>query len=119
MQFVQVHARPRRGYMDQVPSQPTSDMLTVLVVDDDRELRESLSAFLRHRGCSVKAAAGGVEGAQAGIPGPLGGAGTDTPLPRTRGFWRDAPTPAPGPPGPPLFCPGREPPPRRPRPPHP
>lgn len=57
VQFVQVSVRPPRGYMDHVPSQPTSDMLTVLVVDDDRELRESLSAFLRHRGCSVTAAA--------------------------------------------------------------
>src|SRR2546428_8492820 len=83
MQFVQVHARPRRGYMDQVPSQPTSDMLTVLVVDDDRELRESLSAFLRHRGCSVKVAAGGVEGLQAGIPHAFAGVAPHNP-PHTR-----------------------------------
>src|SRR2546427_6093687 len=68
VQVVQVRVRPPRGYMDHVPSQPTFDMLTVLVVDDDRDLRESLCAFLRQRGCSVTAAAGGVEGLQAGIP---------------------------------------------------
>src|SRR3989442_7182521 len=92
MQFVQVHARPRRGYMDQVPSQPTSDMLTVLVVDDDRELRESLSAFLRHRGCSVKLAAGGVEGLQAGILHPFRLVVTHNQLPRSEGVLRQATT---------------------------
>src|SRR5437879_9942057 len=96
MQFVQVHARPRRGYMDQVPSQPTSDMLTVLVVDDDRELRESLSAFLRHRGCSVTAAAGGVAGLQAVILDAFDVVVTDTPLQGSEGFWREATTLRPG-----------------------
>src|SRR2546428_8673316 len=98
MQFVQVHARPRRGYMDQVPSQPTSDMLTVLVVDDDRELRESLSAFLRHRGCSVKVAAGGVEGLQAGGLPALYGVGTATPRHRRGGVLGGRPPPRPRPP---------------------
>src|SRR2546428_10205554 len=95
MQFVQVHARPRRGYMDQVPSQPTSDMLTVLVVDDDRELRESLSAFLRHRGCSVKLAAGGVEGLQAGVLDALDVVGPAQQLPGSERVWRQTTTPSP------------------------
>src|SRR3989442_7076234 len=88
-----VSVRPPRGYMDHVPSQPTSDMLTVLVVDDDRELRESLSAFLRHRGCSVTAAAGGVEGLQAGILDALYLVGTRTQLHPTEGVLREAAPP--------------------------
>src|SRR3989475_9796366 len=107
MQFVQVHARPRRGYMDQVPSQPTSDMLTVLVVDNDRELRESLSAFLRHRGCSVKVAAGGVGGLQAGVLDAFDVVGTDTQPHGRGGVWRGTATPPPGPAGPLIFLPGR------------
>src|SRR2546428_3331875 len=97
VQVVQVRVRPPRGYMDHVPSQPTSDMLTVLVVDDDRELRESLCAFLRHRGCSVTAAAGGVEGLQAGIPHTFDVVVPDTPLDRREGVWRQATTARPGP----------------------
>src|SRR2546426_9720212 len=108
MQFVQVRVRPPRGYMDHVPSQPTSDMLTVLVVDDDRELRESLSAFLRHRGCSVKAAAGGVEGVQAVILDAFDGGGTDTQLRGSEGVWRGATTPRPGPRGRFIVCTGEE-----------
>src|SRR3989449_4671759 len=86
VQVVQVRVRPPRGYMDHVPSQPTFDMLTVLVVDDDRELRESLCAFLRQRGCSVTAAAGGVEGLQAGILDTFDVGGTDTQLHGSGGF---------------------------------
>src|SRR2546428_10316730 len=112
VQFVQVSGRPPRGYMDHVPSQPTSDMLTVLVVDDDRELRESLSAFLRHRGCSVTAAAGGVEGLQAGLPLALHRPGTHTPPPGSEGVWGGTSTPRPGPRRPLLLCPGRAPAPR-------
>src|SRR5256886_7796663 len=104
MQFVQVHARPRRGYMDQVPSQPTSDMLTVLVVDDDRELRESLSAFLRHRGCSVKVAAGGGRGQQGGSPLALPRGGPPPAPPGPRGVLAAATTARPAPaPRPPLL----------------
>src|SRR2546430_6172944 len=108
MQFVQVRVRPPRGYMDHVPSQPTSDMLTVLGGDDDRELRESLSAFLRHRGCSVKAAAGGVEGLQAGIPDALHLLVTDTQLHRSGGVLRRTTPPRPGLRGPLIFFPGGE-----------
>src|SRR3989475_10822230 len=108
MQFVQLHARPRRGYMDQVPSQPTSDMLTVLVVDDDRELRESLSAFLRHRGCSVKVAAGGVEGLQAVILDAFDVVVTDTQLHGSEWFWREATTLRPGLRGRLIFFTGEE-----------
>src|SRR5439155_70700 len=96
VQFVQVSVRPPRGYMDHVPSQPTSDMLTVLVVDDDRELRESLCAFLRHRGCSVTAAAGGVEGLQAVILDAFDVVVTDTQLHGSEWFWREATTVRPG-----------------------
>src|SRR2546428_10818142 len=103
MQFVQVHARPRRGYMDQVPSQPTSDMLTVLVVDDDRELRESLSAFLRHRGCSVKLAAGGGLKQSAVHPWTVTSNVCYTrPRPSASFRWKQ-PTPPPGRRGPPLI----------------
>src|SRR3989442_15811652 len=91
-----VSVRPPRGYMDHVPSQPTSDMLTVLVVDDDRELRESLSAFLRHRGCSVTAAAGGVEGLQAVIPDGFYVVVTDTQLHGSEWVLGEATTPRPG-----------------------
>src|SRR5256885_4800139 len=99
VQVVQVRVRPPRGYMDHVPSQPTFDMLTVLVVDDDRDLRESLCAFLRQRGCSVTAAAGGVEGLQAGILRTLDAGGTRTHLHRRGGVWRPTATPRPGPRG--------------------
>src|SRR3989442_4013214 len=98
-----VSVRPPRGYMDHVPSQPTSDMLTVLVVDDDRELRESLSAFLRHRGCSVKVAAGGGEGLQAGVLDAFRLGGTDTPLPGSGGVLGETSTLRPGPRGPFTF----------------
>ena len=108
MQFVQVRVRPPRGYMDHVPSQPTSDMLTVLVVDDDRELRESLSAFLRHRGCSVKLAAGGVEGLQAVILDAFDVVVTDTQLHGSEWFWRKATTLRPGLRGRFIFCTGEE-----------
>src|SRR2546427_12124245 len=87
VQVVQVRVRPPRGYMDHVPSQPTFDMLTVLVVDDDRELRESLCAFLRQRGCSVTAAAGGGEGLQAGILGTLCVVVTRPELRGSGGVW--------------------------------
>src|SRR2546425_4488937 len=96
VQVVQVRVRPPRGYMDHVPSQPTFDMLTVLVVDDDRDLRESLCAFLRQRGCSVTAAAGGVEGLQAGILDTFDVGVTDTQLHGSEGVWRQATTPRPG-----------------------
>src|SRR2546426_9901259 len=99
VQVVQVRVRPPRGYMDHVPSQPTFDMLTVLVVDDDRELRESLCAFLRQRGCSVTAAAGGGEGLQAGILPTFDAAGTPTQPHGHQWVWRPAPTPRPGPRG--------------------
>src|SRR5947209_4355143 len=92
VQVVQVRVRPPRGYMDHVPSQPTFDMLTVLVVDDDRELRESLCAFLRQRGCSVTAAAGGVEGLQAVILDTFDVVVTDTQLHGSEWFWRQATT---------------------------
>src|SRR2546428_11245241 len=105
VQVVQVRVRPPRGYMDHVPSQPTFDMLTVLVVDDDRDLRESLCAFLRQRGCSVTAAAGGGEGLQAGIPPPLARGGADTQPPGRAGVLGPAPPPRPGPRGPALFSP--------------
>src|SRR3989475_10614768 len=100
VQVVQVRVRPPRGYMDHVPSQPTFDMLTVLVVDDDRDLRESLCAFLRQRGCSVTAAAGGVEGLQAGILDTLDVVGADTQPHGRQGVWRPGANPAPGPRGP-------------------
>src|SRR2546429_5987484 len=100
VQVVQVRVRPPRGYMDHVPSQPTFDMLTVLVVDDDRELRESLCAFLRQRGCSVTAAAGGVEGLQAGLLHTFDRGVPATPPPRTGGVLRPPTTPRPGMPGP-------------------
>src|SRR2546430_16535248 len=100
VQVVQVRVRPPRGYMDHVPSQPTFDMLTVLVVDDDRELRESLCAFLRQRGCSVTAAAGGVEGLQAGLPPTLAGGGPRPPPHRSEGVLGPRATPPPGTPGP-------------------
>src|SRR3989442_5566880 len=96
-QVVQVRVRPPRGYMDHVPSQPTFDMLTVLVVDDDRDLRESLCAFLRQRGCSVTAAAGGVEGLQAGILHTFDFGGDDTPLDGSEWLWPPATTLPPGP----------------------
>src|SRR5256712_11480858 len=105
VQVVQVRVRPPRGYMDHVPSQPTFDMLTVLVVDDDRDLRESLCAFLRQRGCSVTAAAGGGEGLQAGHPRPLRGGGSPPPPHRREGVWRPATTPPPGPRRPLLLFP--------------
>src|SRR2546427_3703722 len=104
VQVVQVRVRPLRGYMDHVPSQPTFDMLTVLVVDDDRELRESLCAFLRQRGCSVTAAAGGVEGLQAGILDTLDVGGTHTQLHGSEWVLRPATTPRPGPRGRVIFC---------------
>src|SRR2546425_5221873 len=103
VQVVQVRVRPLRGYMDHVPSQPTFDMLTVLVVDDDRELRESLCAFLRQRGCSVTAAAGGVEGLQAGILHTLDVVVTHTQLHGSEWVWRPTTTPRPGPRGRLLF----------------
>src|SRR2546427_7000224 len=74
--------------MDQVPSQPTSDMLSVLVVDDDRELRETLSLFLRDCGCYVTAAAGGVEGLQAVILDAFDVVVTDIELHGSEWFWR-------------------------------
>ena len=83
-------------------------MLTVLVVDDDRELRESLSAFLRHRGCSVKAAAGGVEGLQAVILDAFDVVVTDTQLHGSEWFWREATTLRPGLRGRFIFCTGEE-----------
>src|SRR2546428_6524078 len=95
VQFVQVSGRPPRGYMDHVPSQPTSDMLTVLVVDDDRELRESLSAFLRHRGCSVTAAAGGVGGPRGATFPALSPAGPSPHPPRPVRGSRATSTPSP------------------------
>src|SRR2546425_3991024 len=97
VQVVQVRVRPPRGYMDHVPSQPTFDMLTVLVVDDDRELRESLCAFLRQRGCSVTAAAGGVERPQAVHLPTLGVGGDDTRPAGSEGVWCQRTTPRPGP----------------------
>src|SRR2546426_638876 len=96
VQVVQVRVRPPRGYMDHVPSQPTFDMLTVLVVDDDRELRESLCAFLRQRGCSVTAAAGGVEGLQAVILRTLDVVGTDPQLHGSGWVWGPGTSPRPG-----------------------
>src|SRR3989442_15552736 len=98
--------------MDHVPSQPTSDMLSVLVVDDDRELRETLSLFLRDCGCYVTAAAGGGEGLQAGILDALDVVGTHTQLHGSGWFWGEATTPRPGPRGRFLFCPDEPPPPR-------
>src|SRR2546428_5226405 len=118
VQVVQVRVRPPRGYMDHVPSQPTFDMLTVLVVDDDRELRESLCAFLRQRGCSVTAAAGGVEGLQAGILPTLDAVGTHTQLHGSGGVLRQATTPRPGPRRPLILFTAQHPPPRAGRPPH-
>ena len=108
VQVVQVRVRPPRGYMDHVPSQPTFDMLTVLVVDDDRELRESLCAFLRHRGCSVTAAAGGVEGLQAVILDTFDVVVTDTQLHGSEWFWREATTVRPGLRGRFIFCTGEQ-----------
>src|SRR5256885_15409969 len=102
--------------MDHVPSQPTSDMLSVLVVDDDRELRETLSLFLRDCGCYVTAAAGGVEGLQAGILDALDVVVTDIELHGGEWVWREATTPRPGPRRRLLFLPGRHPAPRRRRP---
>src|SRR2546426_8670099 len=96
VQVVQVRVRPPRGYMDHVPSQPTFDMLTVLVVDDDRDLRESLCAFLRQRGCSVTAAAGGGGGVQAIILDTFHVVVTGTQLHRSEGFLRPAANPRPG-----------------------
>src|SRR2546426_9601994 len=90
--------------MDHVPSQPTSDMLSVLVVDDDRELRETLSLFLRDCGCYVTAAAGGVEGLQAVILDAFDGVVTDTELPGRGGFWREATPLRPGLRGRFIFC---------------
>src|SRR2546426_10823972 len=110
VQVVQVRVRPPRGYMDHVPSQPTFDMLTVLVVDDDRELRESLCAFLRQRGCSVTAAAGGVEGLPAGILDTVEGGGTHKPPAGGEGVWLQGTPPGPGRPGPFIFFPARQPP---------
>src|SRR2546428_11071486 len=94
--------------MDHVPSQPTSDMLSVLVVDDDRELRETLSLFLRDCGCYVTAAAGGVEGLQAGDPHPLHRVGPHTPPPRSGGVLGGTTTPRPGPRGRLLFFTGEQ-----------
>src|SRR2546426_11188704 len=95
--------------MDHVPSQPTSDMLSVLVVDDDRELRETLSLFLRDCGCYVTAAAGGVEGLQAGILDAFDVVVTDIELHGGEWFWREATTPRPGPRGRLILFPGEHP----------
>src|SRR3989442_12794586 len=95
--------------MDHVPSQPTSDMLSVLVVDDDRELRETLSLFLRDCGCYVTAAAGGVEGLQAGNLDAFDGVVTDSELHRSGGVLRETTTPRPGPRGRLIFCTGEDP----------
>src|SRR3989442_14152307 len=98
--------------MDQVPSQPTSDMLSVLVVDDDRELRETLSLFLRDCGCYVTAAAGGVEGPQAVILHALDVVGIHTQLHGREWFWRETTTPRPGLPRRLILCTGQHPAPR-------
>jgi len=92
--------------MDHVPSQPTSDMLSVLVVDDDRELRETLSLFLRDCGCYVTAAAGGVEGLQAVILDAFDVVVIDTELHGSEWFWREATTLRPGLRGRFIFCTG-------------
>ena len=106
VQVVQVRVRPPRGYMDHVPSQPTSDMLSVLVVEDDRELRETLSLFLRDCGCYVTAAAGGVEGLQAVILDAFDVVVTDIELHGGEWFWREATTLRPGLRGRFIFCTG-------------
>src|SRR2546428_1147014 len=104
--------------MDHVPSQPTSDMLSVLVVDDDRELRETLSLFLRDCGCYVTAAAGGVEGLQAVILDALDVVVTHTQLHGSEWVWRETTTPRPGLRGRFIFCTDEQLSPRVNRPPH-
>src|SRR2546428_11672426 len=99
--------------MDHVPSQPTSDMLSVLVVDDDRELRETLSLFLRDCGCYVTAAAGGVEGLQAVILLAFDVVVTDFELHGGEWVLGAATTPPPGRRCRLIFCPGEQPSPRR------
>src|SRR2546428_9357732 len=95
--------------MDHVPSQPTSDMLSVLVVDDDRELRETLSLFLRDCGCYVTAAAGGVEGLQAVILDAFDVVVTDNELHGGEWVRPEAAPPPPGPRGPLLLRTGEDP----------
>ncbi len=69
-------------------------MLSILVVEDDRELRERLCGELRSRGCRVTAARHGVEGLEAIVLDRFDAVVSDVPMLPRGGlwFWREATT---------------------------